>query len=581
MAYRSLLAIFSVVLLLTVFSGTRGQSCEPWGGSPSFCTQFPAWEEPNTLVYSPPGTVYAETVNKANYVVNSVGVLMENDTSIDGRCNLYFLKMICLTFFRPCVVVTTPNQTEQTVLMPVQPCLTQCEDYVSQCKTNTESRGFQIGMGLYLPPNSTYPMTCSEMEVDSSAFWQEKSYNLTIPQYPNEQFSQQCNFLNSSKVVIECEAPLSNSDDTTCSFTCPLPSYSESQFDRAKVMQLVLGWLSWAGSLVLILSYLLHPLLRKFPSNLILMTALAAHFSSVGIILPTFAGYENTWCGLDTVYLRPTIEGADAEGRLDVDFDIEELSVQSGLCTFQGWLLQSGFLSSTMWWGIVSFNMFFSVFFGKKLPEDKNWRIGVQVSLHLLGWGVPALLMLIPAAAGKIVFAPGAFFSMDGGGWMLAFWVVPVGIILFVELKKAAATYIRVIVFINIFLCLYTFIFAYTIRVTSDKEDIEEGYAEYFSCLLFSETAPYCELSESVHNYSLAMLNSFGYSTLGLLLFLNFCISVPIGRCWWAFFVNLSRGEFKNAVSSDWKNSTTKTPKKSKGNLEHMTVTVTMDESSE
>ncbi|KAL6052864.1 Frizzled-10 [Balamuthia mandrillaris] len=597
--------VFTLVVLAICVAPVKGQpgTCVPWKGEPRICDQFPQWND-DTFIYIPEGNTLPEFAELAGYVISGIGLIHENDTSIDGRCNLYFIRMLCLTYFRPCLVVPTADSNETMIPEPMQPCRSLCDDYTLTCKNNSESRGYPFGSALWFPQNYTTPLTCEELE-NGAPFWQTENFNVTTAAYPDQTFTGQCNSLDAQRTTIYCEEPLTNSGNNQCSYECPLPSYTESQYDSAKVMQLVLGWFSWAGSLVLILSYALHPTLRKFPSNLIMMCGLAAHFASVGMIIPTFSGYENLWCGLDGAYLRPHVE---ADAGLRVYFDIEGLSVESSLCTFQGWLLQTGLLSSTMWWGIVSLNMFLSVFFGKKLP-DKNlgWRVGVQVVLHLCGWGIPALVMLVPAAAGKIVFAPGAFFcnvgSMDDGVWLIVFWALPVGIILLVglvcfaaslvrllsfihgmkELKKTAATYIRIIVFITIFLCLYIFIFAYTLRVETDKEDIEEGYGAYFRCALNSETAPYCELSESVHNFSLAMLKSFAYSSLGLLLFLNFCLSQGIIHFWWRFFSNVARGNFKSAITSERSTSRTKkNTKKGKGSKQdHMTMSVTLSEAAE
>ncbi|KAL6052695.1 Frizzled-10 [Balamuthia mandrillaris] len=600
--------VFALVVLAITVAHVKGQpgTCVPWKGEPKICDQFPQWND-DTFIYIPEGHTLPEFAELAGYVISGIGLIHDNDTSIDGRCNLYFIRMLCLTYFRPCLVVPTADSNETVIPEPMQPCRSLCDDYTLTCKNNSESRGYPFGSALWFPQNYTTPLTCEELE-NGAPFWQTEKFNVTTSEYPDQTFTGQCNSLDAQRTTIYCDEPLVNSGNNQCSYECPLPSYTESQYDSAKVMQLVLGWFSWslskAGSLVLILSYALHPTLRKFPSNLIMMCGLAAHFASVGMIIPTFSGYENLWCGLDGAYLRPHVEAAAG---LRVYFDIEGLSVESSLCTFQGWLLQTGLLSSTMWWGIVSLNMFLSVFFGKKLP-DKNlgWRVGVQVVLHLCGWGVPALVMLVPAAAGKIVFAPGAFFcnvgSMDDGVWLIVFWALPVGIILLVglvcfvaslvrllsfihgmkEFKKTAATYIRIIVFITIFLCLYIFIFAYTLRVETDKEDIEEGYGDYFRCALNSETAPYCELTESVHNYSLAMLKSFAYSSLGLLLFLNFCLSQGILHFWWRFFSNVARGNFKSAITSEHSTSRTKNTKKGKGSKQdHMTMSVTLSEAAE
>ncbi|KAL6052692.1 Frizzled-10 [Balamuthia mandrillaris] len=595
-----------VLLLVLSAAQVNGQpgTCVRWQGQPKICDQFPQWNE-DTFVYIPEGNTLSEFAATASAIIDGLGLIHENDTSIDGRCNLFFVRMMCLTYFRPCLVVPTADSNETVIPQPMQPCRSICDDYDVTCRNNSESRGYPFGVVLWFPQNYSFPLTCEEME-NGAPFYQSEVYNVTTSEYPDQTFTGQCNSLDAQRTNIYCDEPLANSGNNQCSYKCPLPAYSDSQYDSAKVMQLVLGWFSWAGSLVLILSYALHPTLRKFPSNLIMMCALAAHFASVGMIIPTFSGYENLWCGLDGAYLRPHVEAAAG---LHVYFDIEDLSVESSLCTFQGWLLQTGLLSSTMWWGIVSLNMFLSLFFRAKLPEDNTcMRIAVLAVLHVCGWGIPALVMLVPAAAGKIVFAPGALFcnvgSMDDGVWLIVFWALPVGIILLVgvvcfvaslarlmtyfhgmkEFKKTAVTYVRIIVFITIFLCLYIFIFAYTIRVETDKEDIEDGYGEYFQCLLRSETAPYCELSESVHNFSLAMLKSFAYSSLGLLLFLNFCLSQGILHFWQRFFSNVARGNFKSAITSDRSTSQTKTPKKSKGSKgkgsqgDHMTMTMTMSE---
>ncbi|KAL6052866.1 hypothetical protein QOT17_018330 [Balamuthia mandrillaris] len=376
------LALSIVTWCLVCVGSVQGQpgTCVPWPGEPQACNQFPQWND-ETYVYVPETTTLDALSNTAQHIILGIGLIHENDTSIDGICNLYFIRMLCLTYFRPCLTVPTEDAHETIMIPePMQPCRDVCEDYSTllifasaqsivltsvwtlmpalTCRNNSESRGYPFGSALYFPENFTTPLSCQEME-NGAPFWQTELFNVSTAAFPDQTWTVQCNSLkNSTKTVLYCDEPLASTGNNQCSYNCPLPSYSESQYDAAKVMQLVLGWLSWAGSLVLILSYALHPTLRKFPSNLIMMCALAAHFASLAMILPTVAGYENVWCGVDGAFLRPHVE---AQGGLRVYFDIEGLSVESSLCTFQGWLLQSGFLSSTMWWGIVSLNMFLSV----------------------------------------------------------------------------------------------------------------------------------------------------------------------------------------------------------------------------
>ena len=90
-------------------------------------------------------------------------------------------------------------------------------------------------------------------------------------------------------------------------------------------------------------------------------------------------------------------------------------------------MLQFGFLAAVFWWTIIAFNMclevcsapsflflmlnvcfIFQLFLGRVLNlDDPKWkwsRFGLYVAV---GWGVPFVLMVIPASAGKIKFAPG------------------------------------------------------------------------------------------------------------------------------------------------------------------------------
>jgi len=65
------------------------------------------------------------------------------------------------------------------------------------------------------------------------------------------------------------------------------------------------------------------------------------------MLLPTFAGYQETWCGGDNVYLSPTFSdnvvyhNGVAVGAATVSFTYEALLTHSSLCTFQGNFPQS------------------------------------------------------------------------------------------------------------------------------------------------------------------------------------------------------------------------------------------------
>ena len=71
------------------------------------------------------------------------------------------------------------------------------------------------------------------------------------------------------------------------------------------------------------------------------MTAAAANIAAGAIILPTYAGYDNIWCGGSDATLVPKLSLVNLNptgGVPAVSFDINEsvLDFQSSPCTFQG-----------------------------------------------------------------------------------------------------------------------------------------------------------------------------------------------------------------------------------------------------
>jgi len=109
----------------------------------------------------------------------------------------------------------------------------------------------------------------------------------------------------------------------------------------------------------LIISYLVNPNLRRFPKGLILMTAVAANilvgvvqsyspnrllrpflvlFKAGGMVLPTFAGHDEIWCGGNgvTVYTPYSFTYTNHGVFITLSYSITQLTVFSSACSFQG-----------------------------------------------------------------------------------------------------------------------------------------------------------------------------------------------------------------------------------------------------
>ncbi|KAL6054849.1 hypothetical protein QOT17_017153 [Balamuthia mandrillaris] len=545
--------------------------CEQIGSILPYCSSLQFYYD-NPWVYLPPNTTAKELQQSMSGILNALLGL----TELDSQCSAIFLKAFCATWARPCVVIDgEPHH------YPVQPCQSLCHQAVEGCTAATAILKIPIGLGLYFPNGGRAPVSCLEEETIANETYSFYPVNGTIypiasnDSSPSSTYFAQCN-ANQEVADSICVEPLYKTG-SGCGFECPLPSLDEEDYDAVKVLQLVIGWFSFVGSIVLAVTYILSPKLRVFPSNLILMTTLAASIAAFAIILPTFATYDQVWCGVDGTYLVPEVSFYNGGYEARVEYQTDSLIAKSGLCTFQGFVLHWGFLSSTFWWCLISFNMFFTLFF--KPPQIAHFEMYQQIAYQLVGWCVPFILAVIPAAADRVGFASSDSFCFvtieDGGAWFLTFWVVPVGLLLAIGLtlflcsivrifyvakqsdmlRKTWVTYYRLVTFILIFLLIYLSIFLYSIFTLSNESEIEEAYTEYFSCLSFLDLEELrenggCFLDSSATYFPLVILRALGFSLLGFLLFINFFFSQMVFNFWRQTAQALMRGDMPSIFSS-------------------------------
>ena len=107
----------------------------------------------------------------------------------------------------------------------------------------------QQGVGSYVPPAYSYPINCSNPYVDYLAYntslYAPPEFNVT---YQGKNYTVPCGQMVLSAVPyqIDCGPNLVlNEEQQVCGFSCPLPSLSDSQYENVKIMQGILGWLSW------------------------------------------------------------------------------------------------------------------------------------------------------------------------------------------------------------------------------------------------------------------------------------------------------------------------------------------------
>ena len=114
------------------------------------------------------------------------------------------------------------------------------------------------------------------------------------------------------------------------------------------------------------------------------------------MILPTYVGHDEIWCGGEQVFFSPTksVDGYGLTAVTVVQYSIDQLTAHTSPCSLQGTLalhpssfsdsmfhlckaamLLFGFLASIHWWAIISFNMCLEVKVALALKQRKNLNV--------------------------------------------------------------------------------------------------------------------------------------------------------------------------------------------------------------
>ncbi|KAL6080484.1 hypothetical protein QOT17_000124 [Balamuthia mandrillaris] len=544
---------------------TNPPSCHPYISSqvPSLCVEVLNYEE-GTPIFIPGDVTWDFLVNRLGDLVNA-GVT--SGVTLNQTCREALSKAGCATHFRRCVVTET-----ETYAWPVRPCEYLCHELEDECGEKFRV-GVSTGIIMFLPYRDmvTSPK-CNETDhwTNDEPFFSETQNFTTL-----SNLTLQCSAPDKGRAeAIGCEEPLVNvksGDSLGCGFRCPLPSLTDEQYEAVKIAQAVIAWLSLAATSLLVITYGLNRKLRRFPANLIMMSALSANIAAGALCLATMIGEEDVWCGDEVYALDVAIDNSSSHPSVSVT-NADALYVQSPLCTLQ---------AATFWWFAISLNMLIQLYMLALIPDNfkANLHVKFQLVMHPLAWGLSFLFALIPAAANKIGFTSAdtlyAIFDGDVYFWLL--WVAPFSFcllfgtisflcciikIFYVCLKTNRMdlfhSNIRVSCFVLVFMLVYTFIFAYSIKVENSKETVADGYNEYLTCLFlsaqFGMSRDDCELDEEVANFPLVVLRSVGISCLGLLLFFTF-----VSTEWFKFYKQTITGTTRSSVNSG-RSNTRRTP---------------------
>ncbi|KAL6072725.1 hypothetical protein QOT17_005272 [Balamuthia mandrillaris] len=590
--------LFLWTLVMVQMRGhASAQSCAVWDGHPAICAQSPDYQ-PGMLFYVPPGwTAEAMIQQLTGVTLGTITVPPIYD--IHKICMHGAVASTCSSWLRPCDNTTFPFP------VPVQQCRTVCEVLWAKCGEVARLSDAEdlMGVGFWRPEGHGLPILCDQaydvytLDNVTHPMYEQGDYQVTInnitrafscynqTKYDNYQFT-------------ECPEPMKFFEDVQqCYFICPFPYYEEEQYDALNIIQVVLGWFSLMATAVTFLLSIINPALRKFPISMLYFLLLSLHLLAWGMVLPSLVpdGKEQIWCGgEDQPYEDLTVN----ERRLEVDettgaetlvtaVSVEETAVAiSTACSIQGALIYHGIVSATVWWCLIGFNTGYSVLLilvdRYEELEKKVWYVRIKQSVfYTIGLGVPMLFSIILFASDAFGFLYSSAFCFitdkEDSAFLIAFWFVPSGIMLFVCISctlftvvhivrsalrqggglmlKSVPNLSRILAFMLVFLLCYIFIFTYDLYLASNSEAIHKESELYVNCLItpFGTNAGRdCEFDTDLAGFPGAVIKSLAFSALGLTVSVTLlCNPTP-----WAFYFKSVRRFVSSTMSR--KNSSLK-----------------------
>ena len=211
----------------------------------------------------------------------------------------------------------------------------------------------------------------------------------------------------------------------------------------------------------------------------------------------------------------------------------------------------------TFWWAIMSCNTAYSLILSKSFSLIQDEFFKLEIYYHIIGWGIPFVLVIIPTAAGKMDYESCSTYcfiaSANNYGWIIGCWYVPIGIGLCfgtigmffciymltcrARTKRMNVTSwirsLRLLLCVVIFWIAITLIFAAQIFSSTTLEENNIGVFGYLSCIMGRQTEDYCRsvlLSNTQLQtiYELGMTSTFFMSALGTFLAFFFASSESV-----------------------------------------------------
>eukprot|EP01113_Clastostelium_recurvatum_P025843 TRINITY_DN3105_c0_g2_i1.p1 TRINITY_DN3105_c0_g2~~TRINITY_DN3105_c0_g2_i1.p1 ORF type:complete len:599 (+),score=109.89 TRINITY_DN3105_c0_g2_i1:73-1869(+) len=347
---------------------------------------------------------------------------------LPSRCYASIAALLCQSIFPACHTeyvynTTTNNDNVRTIVMASPPCRSRCERTLEECKDvidligngflNCSATSFSGGTGPQWPVedafmmNVTFPATTAN-NVSLPAYTISMPAPCTSSSYRSSNYTFHPPSNNNNNNIDggagdagqKCPYPLVNTRNSSedafpCFWPCPDRVYSAQEYYSLNLAAFVPAIFSVILSFFLLLSYVLNPARRRFPSRLqayvFICTALACSTYTYGGLYPMGRGSDGSpelgvgntlWCSSPIKYNSQD---------------------ESALCGFQGFMFVQFSLGIVYWWLIIVFNLYLGITYDKKIDSKR-----FEKYYHIIGWGLPLLFNIVMFSIGKFTAGPPA-----------------------------------------------------------------------------------------------------------------------------------------------------------------------------
>ncbi|EGG18728.1 G-protein-coupled receptor family protein [Cavenderia fasciculata] len=348
----------------------QGAKCEPYiGDRPDFPLCGGLLANPNSIyVNSTTNQTYLRTQTETYFqLVQLIGPQeCQSDTATYiNLCSFFFLECLNVT------VNDTVTNTSTVVVLPRRTCQNNCYQAATEkCQIPETlfncSKGDPAFGNDYIP---SYPVNGSlynltefggtfdyKVQCLNPLLYVNGSYNQKSCPLPLLLFNSTMSHEQGGK-----EGYFYVTNSSACVLPCPLPIFTENQWDSLFTFHDVIAYLSFFGSLFTFVTFAcLNQFKTANDKNLALFLT--------SIFLMSLSGVLNNFMGRGSTesFLCPS--------------QIRSTSSEDGMCVFNAFLFQFSALNSAAWWCVIAIEIYYTItHLTKKLELFKYYLAGITI----------------------------------------------------------------------------------------------------------------------------------------------------------------------------------------------------------